>query len=84
MLERKNPKKVMKSCQLRKSITLVRSECPAIKNVRSIRNRLNTLQREQAPAEAIENMRQALKRAKTADAKKNQCKHCHHAEKLNA
>ncbi|MCQ2735782.1 MAG: hypothetical protein MJ234_01005 [bacterium] len=77
---RKNPKKVITSCQFK----VVRSECPAIKNVRSVRNRLNKLVLEQADPELIEKMRTALKNAKTGEAKKNQCAHCHHAEKANA
>ena len=57
-VRRKNPKKIINNCQLKKDgIVIVRSECPAIKNVRSIRNRLNSLVREQAPVEQIEKMR---------------------------
>ena len=53
-VRRKNPKKIINNCQLKKDgIVIVRSECPAIKNVRSIRNRLNSLVREQAPVEQI-------------------------------
>ncbi len=77
---RRNPKKIVKSCEYK----VVRSECPAIKNVRSVRNRLNTLVSEQAAPELIEKMRKALKNAKTHEAKKNQCAHCHHAAKANA
>lgn len=81
-VRRKNPKKIVNSCQLKKDgIVIVRSECPAIKNVRSIRNRLNALVREDAPIETIEKMRKALKNAKTKEARENQCKHCHHVEK---
>ena len=76
MVTKKNLKKVI-NCPLGKE-KYVRSECPAVKNVRSIRTRLNTMIKEEADQETIEKFRTALKNAKTGDAKKNQCKHCYH------
>lgn len=85
MLQRKNPKKIISSCQLKKDgYTVVRSECPAIKSVRNIRKKLNKLVKEQADGERIETMRRALKNAKTSEARQNQCKHCYHAQRIAA
>ncbi len=81
MLVKKNPKKVVTSCPLKKEKGLfVKSECPAIKNVRSVRNRLNSLVRDGESQELIEKFRIALKNAKTGEAKRNQCKHCYHKD----
>lgn len=78
MLTKKNLKKVV-NCPLGKE-KYVRSECPAVKNVRSIRTRLNIMIREGAEQEMVERFRTALKNAKTGDAKKNQCNHCYHKD----
>ncbi len=81
MTGKKNPKKIVTSCPLKKEKgPFVKSECPAVKNVRSVRNRLNSMVREGEAPELIEKFRDALKRAKTEDAKKNQCDHCYHKD----
>ena len=81
MVGKKNPKKVVTSCPLKKEKGLfVKSECPAIKNVRSVRNRLNAMIRAGESQEMIDKFRTALKKAKTEEAKKNQCDHCYHKD----
>ena len=81
MIGKKNPKKIVTSCPLKKEKgPFVKSECPAVKNVRSVRNRLNSLIRNGESEEQIEKFRVALKNAKTEDAKKNQCQHCYHKD----
>jgi len=77
MLARKNPKKIVASCPL-KAQKIVRSECPAIKSVRSIRTRLNTMIVEGGAPEQIDKFRTALKDAKKLDAKKKHCSKCYH------
>lgn len=82
MSERKNPKKIVKGCNLRSSmnVDIVRSECPAIQNVRSIRKRLNEMNRAMdIPQEKVDVLRTALKNAKM-QSKVNgpHCETCYH------
>jgi hypothetical protein len=76
----KNPKKIILHCPLKKEKgAFVRSECPAIDNVRNIRKRLNTLERTgKAQAEKIENLKTSLRKAKTEETKEKFCAACIH------
>lgn len=77
---KKNPKKVITHCPVQKEKGgIVKSECPAIGNVRSIRKRLNNLEKTgDANLETLDNLRDRLKEAKTEDVKEKFCSSCHH------
>jgi|GEM_PF-2016947 hypothetical protein len=77
---KKNPKKIITHCPLKKEKgSFVKSECPAIGNVRNIRKQLNTEERTgTASEESLGKLRAALKKAKTEDTKEGFCKTCVH------
>ncbi|MDQ7824445.1 MAG: hypothetical protein RDV48_16710 [Candidatus Eremiobacteraeota bacterium] len=79
-MEKKNPKKVITTCPLKKEKgAFVKSECPAIKNVRNLRRKLNTLERTgKAEANELEKLRKSLRDAKTDEAKDKFCSNCFH------
>jgi len=77
---KKNPKKIITHCPLKKEKGgFVKSECPAIGNVRNIRKQLRTEERTgDASEESLDKLRDALKKAKTDDVKEKFCKTCVH------
>jgi len=77
---KKNPKKVMDHCPLKKEKgEFVKSECPAIDNVRNIRKELNNLEKTgQVKEEQIDRLRTKLREAKTEDSRQKFCKTCFH------
>ena len=82
---KKNPKKVIRHCPARKEKgDIVKTECPAIQNVRNVRKRLNALQREAQPVEEVDKLRSGLKKAKTEDVKEKFCGSCIHRSKKEA
>jgi hypothetical protein len=76
----KNPKKMILHCPLKKDQgAFVRSECPAIDNVRNIRKRLNALERTgAAKPEQLDSLRTSLRKAKTDETKGKFCASCVH------
>ncbi len=77
---KKNPKKVMDHCPLKKEKgEYVKSECPAIDNVRNIRKELNSKEKTgKVKEEQLDKLRVKLCEAKTDDAKGKFCKACFH------